>query len=180
MRVTSSDFAQLAGVSQPAVSRALNGDPSLTQATRLRVERAANELGYRVDSRAAGLRSGKTNTLAVVVIAPAGQSATHINPIHYSLLGNVCTATAARGYQALVSIQSHSEDFYSDYIESRRADDVILPGMSTNDMAWDYHRPLLERDNVACWGSPFDAPGRISSDNYGGGKLAASRLLEGG
>ncbi|QQN75584.1 LacI family DNA-binding transcriptional regulator [Croceicoccus sp. YJ47] len=138
----------------------MNGDPSLKQATRLRVERAANELGYRVDLRTAGLRSGKTNTLAVVVIVRAGQSATHINPFHYSLLGNVCTAAAARGYHAPVSVQSDSGDFYSDYMEMRQVDDVILLGTSPNDMARDYHRPLLERDNVACWGSPFDAPGR--------------------
>lgn len=179
-RVTSFDVAELAGVSQPTVSRALNGDPSVTEATRLRVESAANQLGYRVDARAAGLRTGKTRTLAVVVIARAGQPATHINPFHYSLLGNVCTAASARGYQALVSVQSEPGDFYSDYIESRQADGMILLGTSTNDLAWEYHRALLDRDDVACWGSPFDDHRRIASDNRAGGKLAAARLLQGG
>lgn len=179
-RVTSFDVAELAGVNQSTVSRALNGDATISDSTRIRVEEAANELGYRIDSRAARLRTGHTGTIAVVVIARAGMSVTEINPFHYSLLGNVCAAASERGYQSLVSFQAEPGDFYSDFIESRQADALVLLGTSTNDAAWEFHRHLLARDDVACWGSPFADHRRIASDNRAGGRLATERLLRGG
>ncbi|MWV29250.1 LacI family DNA-binding transcriptional regulator [Erythrobacter sp. GH3-10] len=179
-RVTSFDVAELAGVNQSTVSRALNGDPSITDGTRTRIEEAARKLGYRVDSRAARLRTGLTATIAVVVIARAGLSVTEINPFHYSLLGNVCAAAAARGYQSLVSFQAERADLYSDFIESRQADAVVLLGTSTNDTAWEFHRHMLGRSDVACWGSPFADHRRIASDNRAGGLLATERLIKGG
>ena len=54
--VTSIDVAERAGVSQSTVSRALSGSETITEATRRRVELAAEELGYQVNARAAGLR----------------------------------------------------------------------------------------------------------------------------
>ena len=65
--VTSIDVAERAGVSQSTVSRALSGSETITEATRRRVERAAEELGYQVNARAAGLRRGETGTIASVV-----------------------------------------------------------------------------------------------------------------
>ena len=67
-RVTSFDVAAEAGVSQSTVSRALAGDPVVSEATRLRVAEAARRLNYFVDNNAARLRTGRTGTLAVVVI----------------------------------------------------------------------------------------------------------------
>ena len=67
-RVTSFDVAAEAGVSQSTVSRALAGDPVVSEATRLRVAEAARRLNYSVDENAARLRTGKTETLDVVVI----------------------------------------------------------------------------------------------------------------
>lgn len=43
-KVTSFDIATLAGVSQPTVSRALRGDKTVSEATRLRVEAIARQL----------------------------------------------------------------------------------------------------------------------------------------
>ena len=59
-RVTSIDVAERAGVSQSTVSRALSGSETITEATRRRVELAAEQLGYHVNARAAGLRRAET------------------------------------------------------------------------------------------------------------------------
>ena len=96
-RVTSFDVAERAGVSQSTVSRALAGLETITAATRRRVEEAARELGYFVDSRAARLRSGDTRTIAIVVITREGGDVRAINPFHFTLLGSTCAAAAARG-----------------------------------------------------------------------------------
>ena len=85
-RVTSFDVAERAGVSQSTVSRALAGLETITEATRRRVEEAARELGYFVDSRAARLRSGETRTVAVVVIAREGGDARAVNPFTFQVL----------------------------------------------------------------------------------------------
>jgi len=179
-RVTSFEVAERAGVNQSTVSRALSGDPSITEQTRERVRDAADALGYRVDARAARLRSGKTRTIAIVVIARPGMDATEINPFHYNLLGSTCAAASAMGYQALVSFQSEPEHFDRDFIETRQADGIVLLGTSTNDAAWEYHHPILSRSDVASWGSPFTDHERVDSDNRAGARLAVERLLASG
>ena len=51
-RPTSFDIAALAGVSQPTVSRALSGNPAVSEETRRRVLEAADQLHYTVDKNA--------------------------------------------------------------------------------------------------------------------------------
>lgn len=67
-RPTSLDVAQLSGVSRATVSYVLNGDPrqTISEATRLRVMRAAKKLGYAPSAAAASLRRGHSR---VVVLA---------------------------------------------------------------------------------------------------------------
>lgn len=59
--------AKLAGVSTATVSRALSGNGSVSQATKLKVEGAAEQLGYVVSSNASSLASGRTKNIGVVV-----------------------------------------------------------------------------------------------------------------
>lgn len=179
-RVTSFEVAERAGVNQSTVSRALSGDPSITDQTREKVRAAAEALGYRVDSRAARLRSGKTRTIAIIVITRPGMDATEINPFHYNLLGSTCAAASDMGYQSLVSFQSDADHFDNDFVETRQADGMVLLGTSTNDAAWEFHHKILGRDDVASWGSPFTDHDRVDSDNRQGARLAVERLLASG
>ena len=55
------------------VSRALQGDPSVTAQTRKRIVEAAEQLGYRRDFRGVNLRTGKTFTLCAVLGTPPSQ-----------------------------------------------------------------------------------------------------------
>lgn len=65
--VTMSDVARAVGVSVMTVSNVINGRPSVGAETRLRVLDVIDELGYEVNLSAKRLRSGRTNTLALVV-----------------------------------------------------------------------------------------------------------------
>ncbi|GAA1895610.1 LacI family DNA-binding transcriptional regulator [Streptomyces sodiiphilus] len=67
MRASITDVAGRAGVSTATVSRALRGLPHVSEATRERVLRAAEELSYSVSPHAAGLASGRTGTVGVVL-----------------------------------------------------------------------------------------------------------------
>ena len=180
-RVTSIDVAERAGVSQSTVSRALSGSETITESTRRRVEHAAAELGYHVNTRAAGLRKGETGTIAIVVIGRDGQGPAAINPFYYSLLGSTCAAAAERGYEALVSFQAREDELFGHYVGRRQADGVVVIGTATNEAAWNYFREVAAAsDSIAFWGSPFDDAVWVRSDNADGGRLAVERLAGGG
>ena len=177
-RPTSIDVAERAGVSQSTVSRALAGSEVITEATRARVLRAAEEIGYFVAERAARLRRGSTGTIAVVVICRPGQGAADINPFSYMLLGSVCLAASERGFETLVSFQAREEDLFGHYEERGWADGLVVIGTTTNRAAWDYFRKLESADrNVAYWGSPFEDLEWVRSDNRAAGRLAVEHLL---
>lgn len=61
------DVARRAGVSPSTVSRALRGLPNVADSTRDRVTSAARDLAYVASPAAAGLASGRTATVGVVV-----------------------------------------------------------------------------------------------------------------
>jgi len=180
-RVTSFDVAERAGVSQSTVSRALSGSPSITSGTRERVLAAASELGYQVDHRASQLRTGKTATVAVVVLRRPDDTVHTSNPFYFELLGCICEAAASRDLDTLVSLQSEDGDLFGDYVGRGQADGTIVIGSATNSDAWAYFRELQDDDNnVVFWGSPFDDGRRVRSDNYAGGRLATRHLLDRG
>jgi DNA-binding LacI/PurR family transcriptional regulator len=61
------DVARLAGVSHITVSRVLNGHPSVSEKTRQRVLDAIQTLGYRRNTVARALKSGRSSTIGVVI-----------------------------------------------------------------------------------------------------------------
>ncbi len=180
-RVTSFDVAAEAGVSQSTVSRALAGDPVVSEGTRLRVAEAARKLNYFVDENAARLRTGRTGTLAVVVICRPGEDRKDLNPFHSALLASVCGAASLRGYETLVSFQDGPDNFNGRYQEQRKADGLVVIGTTENYAAWEYFR-ALGQSGIAwvCWGAPFDEVAWIRSDNHGGARLATRHLLDTG
>lgn len=64
---TSYDVAELAGVSQSAVSRVFQDGASASQAMRDRVLSAADKLGYRPNAIARGLITQRSNMVAIVI-----------------------------------------------------------------------------------------------------------------
>lgn len=68
----SEDVARLAYVSRKTVSRVLNNEPYVSDASRRRVLAAAEELGYRLNHAARALASGRTRSIGVVALGTAG------------------------------------------------------------------------------------------------------------
>ncbi|MFJ9896463.1 LacI family DNA-binding transcriptional regulator [Streptomyces sp. NPDC091280] len=65
------DVARLAGVSQKTVSRVFNDEQYVSAEVRRRVLEAAEELGYRRNSAARALASGRTRSIGVVTLGTA-------------------------------------------------------------------------------------------------------------
>ena len=182
-RPTSFDIAALAGVSQPTVSRALRGSPSVSQETRARVLAAAEELNYKVDKNASGLRRQHAQTLALLFFEERSPEEAAINPFYLSLLGPMVRCCADHGYDLLISFQQLSSDWHVDYEDSRKADGIILLGYG------DYleYRPKLEKliergAHFVRWGSAAEGElgATVSSDNEQGGFDATNHLLQQG
>lgn len=101
-RPTLADVAQRAGVSRALVSIVMRDAPGASDATRLRVRQAADELGYRPDQRARMLRSQRANLLGVVFTA--GQE------FHAGLIDGVYLAAKSRGFDVLLSCVTPHHD----------------------------------------------------------------------
>nr|WP_296010452.1 LacI family DNA-binding transcriptional regulator [uncultured Blautia sp.] len=96
-KVTSTDIAKAAGVSQATVSMVLNKkyNVSFSKETIERVEQAAKELGYTVP-RQRSRKSGKNSRL-IVVFCP-----TLTNPYYVMLLQGIETVAKEKGYGVFV------------------------------------------------------------------------------
>lgn len=182
-RPTSFDIAALAGVSQPTVSRALSGNPSVSAETRNRVLDAARQLNYTVDKNASGLRRRHSRTIALLFFEDPTPDDTLINPFYLSMVGSLTRACASRGYDLLISLQQLSGDWHVDYEDSRKADGILLLGYGDYVTA----RPRLEQlvrqgTHFVRWGAATDGEigTTVGSDNEQGGYLAGKHLIERG
>lgn len=180
---TSFDIAQLAGVSQPTVSRALRGSPTVSEATRTRIEEIARRLNYKVDKNASNLRSQHSNTLALLLFEDPTPDDSMINPFFLSMLGSITRSCAMRGYDLLVSFQQLSADWHVDYEDSRKADGLILLGYGDyRDYARRLGQLAEQGTHFVRWGSvQADQPEIVvGCDNVAGGHAATAHLVERG
>jgi DNA-binding LacI/PurR family transcriptional regulator len=182
-RPTSFDIAALAGVSQPTVSRALSGSPSVSAETRARVLAAAKDLYYIVDKNASGLRRQQSRTIALLFFEDPTPDDTLINPFYLSMLGSLTRSCAAAGFDLLISFQQLSGDWHVEYEDSRKAHGILLLGYGDYVVA----RPRLEQlvrqgTHFVRWGDPRagQVGTTVGSDNEQGGYLAARHLIERG
>jgi DNA-binding LacI/PurR family transcriptional regulator len=180
-RPTSFDIAAIAGVSQPTVSRALSGNPSVSAETRARVLAAARDLHYTVDKNASGLRRQHSRTIALLFFEDPTPDDTLINPFYLSMLGALTRCCALAGYDLLISFQQLSGDWHVDYEDSRKADGILLLGYGDYVTA----RPRLEQlvgqgTHFVRWGAAREGQvgTTVGSDNEQGGYLAAKHLIE--
>ncbi|GLX40403.1 LacI family transcriptional regulator [Streptomyces roseochromogenus] len=70
-RPTIKDIARRAGVSESAVSFALNGRPGVSEQTRARIRRVAEELGWQPNSAARALSGERSGAVGLVLARPA-------------------------------------------------------------------------------------------------------------
>jgi DNA-binding LacI/PurR family transcriptional regulator len=67
MKVSIKDIAKAAGVSHSTVSRALSDNPLIAEATRRRIQRIAQKMGYTPNAIARGLVTQRTHAIGVIV-----------------------------------------------------------------------------------------------------------------
>jgi LacI family transcriptional regulator len=167
-RTTIRDVAERAGVSIATVSRVLNDKGDVRAATRERVQEAASELGYSVDSVGRALASQRTRLVGVVV----GDNAGH-RDLSLMFFGKVLSAISRRlaqfGYEPLLLQDAKAGGLH-------RFDAAVVIGVDKDDPVVldlaDHGVPLVGVD-VHCVG---DNVAFVGSDHAGGVRLALAHL----
>lgn len=97
------DVARAAGVSIKTVSNVLNDNPKVGPETRLRVRRLVDEMGYRPNLSARGLRSGKTGVIGLAVPS--------LRETYFAeLADSVIRAAAKRGLRVVIEQTNGNRD----------------------------------------------------------------------
>lgn len=110
-RVTIADVAREAGVSRTTVSHALSGQGKVNADTRAKVKEVAERLNYRPSARARSLRSGKSQTLALLSSMPAAVSAGPSQLGFFTELAMGCARTALlEGYVFVLAPPTEAAD----------------------------------------------------------------------
>lgn len=95
---TSEDVARAAGVSQSTVSYVMSGKRSISAATRARVEKAIEELGFHPNSGAQALAGSRTNIIGLVVPFRPNMDMTVIA----EFMAEIASRARARDYDILL------------------------------------------------------------------------------
>lgn len=168
--VTARDVAHRAGVSQPTVSLVLGGNPRarIADATRARVLRAAQELGYRPNLLARGLV--RQRSYAVGVLVPDLG-----NPFFAEVVRGVERVAAQAGYAVLLSDARETAPLKQlDALRARQVDGVILDALGASSLPDE----ALRDWNVVLVDEPSARFAGVVSDALQAGLLMAEHLLE--
>ena len=128
MSVTINDIAKKVGVSLSTVSRVINGNASISEATKEKIYSAMNELDYHPNSIARNLASGSTKTISLIIDV-ANNSDNFSNMFFYQSISGIEKATQMQGYNLLISglLNSTLEKTVRKIFLEKKSDGIIIP-----------------------------------------------------
>lgn len=170
------EVAERAGVAMSSVSRTLSGHPDVSETMRRRVLAAVDELDYKPDLLAQGLRSRATRSIGFV----AGDIS---NPLLAHIVRGAEVTLREAGYSMLLTnslVDPELDQHNIELLGQRRADGLIVLLVSER------HQPtiqalaeaevpvvVVERDLP-----PQVGPSRVLSNHRAGMSVAAEHLIE--
>lgn len=142
-------------LSQTTVSRALNGYPEVSERTRARVLRAAEQHGYRPNTRAKGLATGRS--MAIGHVIPVSTRREIVNPIFGDFIAGAGEVYARSGYEMVLTVVDDiNEAQVYRALRARAAIDGVV-----------VHSPHIREPRIALLndiGLPFVVHGRSSDE----------------
>src|SRR5260370_5835605 len=136
------DIALRAGVSVMTVSKVLRDAPDVSAATKVRIRKLAEEMGYTPDSMAQGLRNRTTKLFGLVVSAAT-------NPIFARVVMAIEEQAHQLGYDVIMAHSLNQPEREASVIRrmlSRRVGGVFLtPGSPMDPTPPLYHRLVRRR-----------------------------------
>ncbi len=169
------DVASLARVSSKTVSNVVNNHPHVHPETRARVQKAIDELGYRPNFSARGLRSGRTGVIGLAV--------PELRQNYFAeLADDVIAAAESRGLGVIVDQHSGSRQHETDVLTNglRQTDGLLFSPerLGTEDLELldyvDYPLVLL---GERIFGGPTD---HVTMHNVSAARAAVRHLIDRG
>jgi DNA-binding LacI/PurR family transcriptional regulator len=173
-RPTIYDVARLAGVSTATVSRALNGTGQIAASTRVTIEAAVEQLGYRPNTVARSLVTKTTQTIALLLPDIT-------NPFYAALVNGIQQTALSHGHTMLLCTtesDAEREEHYLRVLRAKQVDGALVDGL------------VLPPDRIARFvedGFPIvcldrDIDSRsiplVQVDNRLGGRIATEHLID--
>lgn len=172
MRPKLEDVAALANVSKTTVSRVLNNRGSLSQKTIDNVLCAMKELNYQPNAVARQLYKKQTNIIGILFPTIA-------NPFFGELTEELEKRLYNEGFKVIVGNSMNNPDKEANYINqllTKQIDGLIVGTHNQGIKEYDYKNlPIVAIDRNMNLDIPV-----IESDNYNGGVIATTRLIESG
>ena len=173
-RVTLAQVADEVGVSVMTVSNVLNGRPGASEATRKRIKKVADRLGYTPNSAARNLKGGHTGLIGVVTLDLTTQYALEI-------VRGIADELADAELEVLISASYQDairEYDRVDFLSRGVVDGIVLvaPVLAdrTIQLLKERGRPFIVVDPRQL---DVKVP-RVVVDNYGGMREAAQHLID--
>ena len=171
---TSYDVAQLAGVSQSAVSRCFRPGSSIAPKTRARVLKAATELGYHPNAMASGLITRQSNLAAIII--------SNLTNLYYpEVLAELTRRLSDHGIRVLLfTLAAEGEaDAILDQVWRYRVDGAIVAARLAPQQLREFARRrvpivLYNRNGGG------EAVASVGCDSVAGERLLAERLVAAG
>jgi len=149
------ELSEILGLSQTTVSRALNGYPEVSEATRRKVQAAADAHNYRPNTRAKGLATGRA--MAIGHVVPISTKHEMVNPVFADFLAGAGESYSRAGYDMHLSLVNDGDEerVFREFAAKGNIDGVIVHAPSVKDP----RIPLLREV-----GLPFVVHGRSSGE----------------
>ncbi|MEZ5796643.1 MAG: LacI family DNA-binding transcriptional regulator [Paracoccaceae bacterium] len=169
-------ISELAGVSKSTVSRALAGNPSISEATRKRILKIAAEVGYEPNAMASSLVTMKSGVLGFVI-------ASMENPFYQEHIERIARLSAEAGHQLMlfqVSATGDLLDVVPAMARYRLRGAIVIASVNSSDKALEQcHRhgiPVVLINRLANDGHTSS----VLCNNEAGARVMARYLIEGG
>lgn len=181
-RVTIQDVAKVAGVSAATVSRALQGDEQISERTRTRVTKLAQQLGYVRNEAARSLVLQHTAIVALIIPDMA-------DPVYGQIANGFEQVVADHDHKLILSangnVVQRERDAVDAVVRHRVAGIALLGSILRHEdvlgRAGDTPCVFIDAENVAYAGYAEDASvGSIRSDDASGMEQVARHLSEHG
>lgn len=172
-RPTIYDVARLAGVSTATVSRALNDSGQIAPGTRLTIEAAVEQLGYRPNTIARSLVTKATHTIALLLPDIS-------NPFYASLVSGIQQHALKSGNTMLLCMtegDAEQEEQYLSLLRAKQVDGALVDGLVLPPER--IARFVEDGFPIVCLDRDVNSPSvpLVQVDNRLGARLAIDHLL---
>lgn len=174
--VTIKSIAEELGISFSTVSKALNGDPAISQQTRELVQTKAKEMNYTRNYFAQSLRQKGSKTVAIIV--------NDIDiPAYGEMIAMISARLASHGYTTMVSDSLYNEEFERSSIRtviSRMPEAVIIAPADPSGKNMQLLAPMFDKTLVLGDVKGILDTSSLYVDHRLAGRLSAAHLLYNG